>query len=157
MRSIQIGDVLPSTPLQESIPKKGSCDPRALFQGKTGILFAVPGAFTPGCSLTHLPGYITNSDQLRERGYELIVCVSVNDAYVMGAWGESLGVDDKVMLLADPDASFTKALGLEVDTGSFGGVRSKRYSMVIKDGVVTELNVEPDSFGISCSRAEALL
>ena len=154
--TIQVGDQLPSLPLQEGTPKN-THDVRELFQGKTGILVAVPGAFTPGCSLTHLPSYVNNIDQLREQGYDLVACVAVNDAFVMDAWGKAQGAEGKVIMLADPDASFTKALGLEVNAGSLGGIRSKRYSMVIKDGVVTQLNVEPDSFGTSCSLAGELL
>ena len=154
--TIQVGDQLPSLPLQEGTPKNKH-DARGLFKGKTGILVAVPGAFTPGCSVTHLPSYVNNIDQLREQGYDLVACVAVNDVFVMKAWGKAQGADGKVIMLADPDASFTKALGLEVNAGSLGGIRSKRYSMVIKDGVVTQLNIEPDSFGISCSLAGEFL
>lgn len=154
--AIQVGDQLPALSLQEGTPGTKH-NINELFQGKKGILFAVPGAFTPGCSLTHLPGYVNHSEKLREQGYELIVCVSVNDAFVMGAWGEAQGAEGKVMMLADPDASFTKALGLEVEAGALGGTRSKRYSMTVENGVVTQLNVEPDGFGISCSRAEELV
>jgi 2-Cys peroxiredoxin 5 len=154
--TIQVGDQLPSLPLQEGTPKN-THDARELFQGKTGILIAVPGAFTPGCSLTHLPSYVDNIDQLREQGYDLVACVSVNDAFVMEAWGKAQGAEGKILMLADPDAAFTKALGLEVNAGALGGIRSKRYSMVIKDGVITQLNVEPDGFGITCSLAGELL
>ena len=154
--AIKAGDQLPSFELQEGTPGNKH-DIAALFAGKTGVLFAVPGAFTPGCSLTHLPGYVQDADKLKAQGVELIVCVSVNDAFVMSAWGEAQGADGKVMMLADPDASFTKALGLHVDAGALGGVRSKRYSMLIKDGVVSELNLEPDGFGLSCSLSSQIL
>ena len=154
--SIQVGDRLPPLNLQEGTPRKIH-NMGTLFTGKKGVIFAVPGAFTPGCSLTHLPSYITSADELKAQGVDLIVCISVNDAFVMSAWGKAQGVNDKILMLADPDASYTKAIGLEVEAGSLGGMRSKRYSMVIEDGVVTKLNVEPDSFGISCSLATHIL
>lgn len=152
---VKIGDHIPSTTLQGSPGKHHNLS--ELFAGKKSILFAVPGAFTPGCSRTHLPGYLNQYDTLTAQGYDLIVCVSVNDAYVMTAWGRDQGVEGKILMLADPDASFTQTLGLEVQSGSLGGIRSKRYSMVIDDGVITQLNVEPDSFGISCSAAHQLV
>ena len=154
--SIQIGDVLPQIKVHENTPSTAH-DIAALFSGKRGILFAVPGAFTPGCSLTHLPGYIKNYDQLREAGFDLIACVSVNDAFVMSAWGEAQGAEGKVMMLADPQGQFTKAVGLDVNAAGLGGLRSKRYSMIIDDGVVTTLNLEPDGFGLTCSLAEELI
>ena len=153
---VRVGDTLPALPLQEGAITN-THDASTLFKGKKGILFAVPGAFTPGCSLTHLPSFLNRHDELKAKGYELIACVAVNDVYVMKAWGESKSADGKIAMLADPDGSFTKALGLEVNSGSLGGIRSKRYSMVIEDGVVTQLNVEPDSFGITCSAADELL
>ena len=148
--SIQVGDSLPSFALQEGTPGN-THDMAELFKGKTGVLFAVPGAFTPGCSKTHLPGYVSDFEAIKAKGVDLVVCVSVNDAFVMAAWGEAHGAEGKVTMLADPDASFTKAIGLDVNAGALGGVRSKRYSMIVKDGVVTALNVEPDGFGLSCS------
>jgi peroxiredoxin 5 len=153
---IQTGDALPSFDLQENTPatKHNTAE---LFKGKRGVLFAVPGAFTPGCSKTHLPGYVNDSDALRAKGVDLVVCVSVNDAFVMKAWGDAHGAEGKVLMLADPDASFTKALGLDVNAGALGGVRSKRYSMIIDDGVVTALNVEPDGFGLTCSLSGGVL
>ena len=153
---IQVGDPLPSVKVHESTPSNAH-DIATLFSGKRGILFAVPGAFTPGCSLTHLPGYINHSDQLREAGFELIACLSVNDAFVMSAWGEAQGVEGKVMMLADPQGHFTQAVGLDVNATGLGGLRSKRYSMIIDDGVVTTLNVEPDGFGLTCSLAKELI
>lgn len=154
--AIQVGDKLPSFQLQEGTPGT-THDIAALFAGKKGVLFAVPGAFTPGCSKTHLPGYIADADALRAKGVELVVCVSVNDAFVMAAWGEAHGAEGKVMMLADPDASFTKELGLDVNAGVLGGARSKRYSMLIEDGEVKALNLEPDGFGLTCSLSGELL
>ncbi|MBQ4864751.1 peroxiredoxin [Pseudoalteromonas sp. MMG013] len=126
-----------------------------LFAGKTVVLFAVPGAFTPTCSAAHLPGYVVLADQLKSKGVDVIACVSVNDAFVMKAWGEAHNASE-LMMLGDGDASFTKSLGLEMDTATFGGIRSQRYAMIIKDGVVTQLNVEaPKSFEVS--KAEVIL
>lgn len=126
-----------------------------LFAGKKVVLFAVPGAFTPTCSEAHLPGYVVLADQFKAKGVDLIACVAVNDAFVMKAWGEAQNASE-LMLLADGDASFTKALGLEMDTAGFGGVRSQRYAMIIDNGVVTLLNVEePKAF--EASKAEVVL
>ncbi|AQS35448.1 peroxiredoxin [Shewanella psychrophila] len=126
-----------------------------LFSGKKVVLFAVPGAFTPTCSESHLPGFVVLADQFQAKGVDIIACVSVNDAFVMKAWGEAQNASE-LMMLADGDASFTQALGLEMDTAGFGGVRSQRYAMVIDDGVVTLLNVEaPKTFEVS--KAEAVL
>ncbi|MGL4379691.1 MAG: peroxiredoxin [Vibrio sp.] len=126
-----------------------------LFAGKKVVLFAVPGAFTPTCSEAHLPGYVVLADQFKAKGVDIIACVAVNDAFVMHAWGETHNASE-LMMLADGDASFTKALGLEMDTAGFGGVRSQRYAMIIDDGVVTLLNVEtPKSFEVS--KAEVVL
>ncbi|GIU01764.1 peroxiredoxin [Shewanella morhuae] len=126
-----------------------------LFAGKKVVLFAVPGAFTPTCSEAHLPGYVVLADEFKAKGVDLIACVAVNDAFVMKAWGEAQNASE-LMMLADGDASFTKALGLEMDTAGFGGIRSQRYSMIIEDGVVTLLNVEaPNAF--EASKAEVVL
>ncbi len=126
-----------------------------LFAGKKVVLFAVPGAFTPTCSQSHLPGFVVLADQFKAKGVDIIVCVSVNDAFVMKAWGDSQNASE-VMMLADGDASFTKAIGLQVDTAGFGGIRSQRYAMVLEDGVVTDLNVEaPKMFEVS--KAEVIL
>ncbi|ELH0895990.1 peroxiredoxin [Vibrio fluvialis] len=128
---------------------------KELFAGKKVVLFAVPGAFTPTCSEAHLPGYVVQADKLKEKGADIIACVAVNDAFVMKAWGEAQNASE-LMMLADGDASFTKALGLEMDTAGFGGVRSQRYAMIIEDGVVTTLNIEaPKSFEVS--KVEAIL
>ncbi|MFT5816105.1 MAG: peroxiredoxin [Psychroserpens sp.] len=120
-----------------------------LFANKKVVMFAVPGAFTPTCSVTHLPGYVVAADELTAKGVDAIICVAVNDAFVMSAWGKAQNAEN-LMMLADGDGSYTKALGLEMDTAAFGGLRSQRYSMVIDNGVVTNLNVEkPQEFEIS--------
>lgn len=123
-----------------------------LFANKKVILFAVPGAFTPTCSAAHLPGYVVAADELRAKGVDEIMCLSVNDAFVMSAWGEAQNAEN-IMMLADGDGSYTQALGLEMETGAFGGVRSQRYSMIIDNGVVTHLNVEqPKEFEVSAAQ-----
>src|SRR5262252_3777785 len=104
------------------------------------VLFAVPGAFTPGCSKIHLPGFVANADELKAKGVDTIACIAVNDAWVMQAWGESQGVGDKILMLADGNADFTKAMGLAFDGGGIGlGVRSQRYAAIVEDGVITSL------------------
>jgi glutaredoxin/glutathione-dependent peroxiredoxin len=149
---IKVGDRVPSATLMQM--KDGGPKPvstEQLFAGKKVALFALPGAFTPTCSAKHLPGYIQKSGALKGKGVDLIACVSVNDAFVMHAWGESQGAGDKVVMLADGNGDFTRALGLEMDASKFGmGKRSQRYSMVIDNGVVTSLNVEePGAFEVS--------
>jgi glutaredoxin/glutathione-dependent peroxiredoxin len=127
-----------------------------LGSGKV-VLFAVPGAFTPTCSDFHLPSYLIRNDELKAKGVDSIVCISVNDPFVMGAWGEALQVGDQVVLLADGNGEFTRAVGLEMDGSGFGlGTRSQRYAAVIDDGVVTTLQVEPGP-GLSVSAADAIL
>ncbi|MDN3379590.1 MULTISPECIES: peroxiredoxin [unclassified Pseudoalteromonas] len=126
-----------------------------LFADKKVVLFAVPGAFTPTCSNAHLPEFVTFADKIKAKGIDAIYCVSVNDAFVMKAWGEQHNAQE-INMLADGDASFTKALGLDKDTAGFGGVRSLRYAMVIDDQTVIGLYVEQDKEFI-VSRAEAVL
>ncbi|MDK1286369.1 peroxiredoxin [Pseudoalteromonas umbrosa] len=127
----------------------------ALFANKKVVVFAVPGAFTPTCSASHLPGFVALADKIKAKGVDSIICVSVNDAFVMKAWGEAHNAE-ALLMLGDGDASFTKALGLEMDTETFGGVRSQRYAMVVENGVVTQLNVEaPKTFEVS--KAEVIL
>jgi len=153
---IKIGDTLPQTKLQQ-LTNEGSqtLDNQQLFAGKKVVMFAVPGAFTPTCSNTHLPGYVVNFDEFKGKGVDSIICLSVNDAFVMKAWGESQNAEN-LMMLADGDGAFTKALGLDSNTGAFGGLRSQRYAMLIDDGVVTVLNVEaPKKFEVS--NAETML
>ena len=114
-----------------------------IFAGKTVALFAVPGAFTPTCSAKHLPGFVEHVADFKAKGVDAIACVSVNDVFVMNAWGKDQGVGDDVIMLADGNGDFTKAIGLELDGSKFGmGPRSQRYSMIVKDGVVQTLNVE---------------
>lgn len=153
---IEQGQSLPEATLSE-LTKDGMVnhDVKELFAGKKVVLFAVPGAFTPTCSESHLPGYVVLADKLKEKGVDTIACVAVNDAFVMQAWGEAQNASE-LLMLADGDASFTKALGLEMDTGTFGGVRSQRYAMIVEDGVVTTLNVEPPK-SFEVSKAETIL
>jgi glutaredoxin/glutathione-dependent peroxiredoxin len=150
--TIKVGDKAPSVTLMQMTadgPKPVSTDD--LFAGKKVALFALPGAFTPTCSAKHLPGYIQNYDALKAKGIDTIACLSVNDVFVMGAWGTQQGAGDKVMMLADGNGDFTRAVGLEMDGSKFGmGKRSQRYSMVVEDGVVKSLNVEaPGAFEVS--------
>ncbi len=153
---IQVGDALPSATLHEGSPKN-TVDPREVLGSGRAVIFAVPGAFTPGCSKTHLPGYIEDHAALAAKGIEQIACVAVNDAFVMDAWGKAHGAEGKVRMWADPQGAFTRALGLDVDAAALGGLRSKRYALVLEDGKVTHLEVEPDGFGLTCSLATSLL
>lgn len=162
---IQIGDALPACTLMEYVEVPGDgCsigpNPVALpasLQGKTIALFAVPGAFTPTCSETHLPGFVAQADAFKAAGVDEIWCVAVNDAFVMGAWGRQQQVAGKVRMLADGDAVFAKATGLTLDlTGKGLGLRSARYSMLVRDGKVAQLNVE-NGAGLSVSDAATLL
>ncbi|XP_013149124.1 PREDICTED: peroxiredoxin-5, mitochondrial [Papilio polytes] len=155
MAPVKVGDKLPSVDLFEDSPanKVNICE---LTAGKKVVLFAVPGAFTPGCSKTHLPGYIQNADKMKSDGVGEIVCVSVNDPYVMAAWGAQHNTKGKIRMLADPSGNFVKALDLSTNLPPLGGLRSKRFSMVIQDSTVQELNVEPDGTGLSCSLADKL-
>lgn len=150
---IAVGDKIPSVDLFEDTPVN-KVNLANLAAQKKLVVFAVPGAFTPGCSKTHLPGYIAKASEIKSKGFDEIVCISVNDPFVMAAWGKEQGTDGKIRMLADPAAAFTDALGLSMDLAVLGGKRSKRYSMVLVDGVVKELNVEPDGTGLSCSLAD---
>ena len=158
MMAIQVGDKVPSTTLQhmtDSGPADISTD--EVFGGKKVVLFALPGAFTPTCSAKHLPGFVQQAEAIRAKGVDTIACLSVNDAFVMGAWGKDQGVGDKVLMLADGSADLTKALGLELDLNSRGfGLRSQRYAMIVDDGVVTAVNVEQGG-AFEVSSAEAIL
>lgn len=153
---IQIGQTIPTTTLSE-LSQTGMVNHNTdeLFANKKVVLFAVPGAFTPTCSEAHLPGYIVLADEIKAAGVDSIICVSVNDAFVMKAWGDAQNTAE-IMMLADGDASFTKALGLEMNTAGFGGIRSQRYAMVIDNGVVTHLNVE-EANQFEASKAETIL
>ena len=130
-------------------PNKVSTDD--VFKGKTVALFAVPGAFTPTCSAKHLPGFVEKADEIKAKGVDTIACLSVNDVFVMDAWGKSQNAGDDVVMLADGNGDFAKATGLVMDGTGFGmGTRSQRFSMIVKDGVVSELNVEaPGEFQVS--------
>ena len=152
---IKEGEALPNIDLFEETPAN-KVNLNQLSAGKKIIVFAVPGAFTPGCSKTHLPGYVKKAEDLKSQGISEIVCVSVNDPFVMAAWGKSHSVDGKIRMLADPGAAFTKSIDLGQDLAPLGGFRSKRYSMVVEDGQVKSLQVEPDGTGLSCSLAEAI-
>ncbi|MDG2271353.1 MAG: peroxiredoxin, partial [Halioglobus sp.] len=149
--AIQAGDKIPDCTLK-TMGDKGPQDiaTQDIFSGKKVLLFAVPGAFTPGCSLTHLPGYVVNADKIKAHGVDTIACMSVNDAFVMGAWGNDQNASE-ILMLADGNADFTAALGLELDGSGFGmGTRSQRFAMIVEDGTVSHLNVE-DGPGIDAS------
>ncbi|HVB66364.1 MAG TPA: peroxiredoxin [Acetobacteraceae bacterium] len=156
--TIKVGDTIPSMKLMQATaegPKEISTD--EVFKGKKVVLFAVPGAFTPTCSARHLPGFVQNIEALRAKGVDTVACISVNDAFVMGAWGKDQGTDGKVLMLADGSAAFAKALGLELDLMGRGmGVRSQRYALVADDGKVTHLGVEQPG-GFEVSKAESIL
>ena len=150
--TIKVGDKIPSAKLQHKT-KDGvqTITTDELFKGKKVVVFALPGAFTPTCSAKHLPGFVNNFNELKAKGVDTVACLSVNDAFVMSAWGKDQNVGDKVMMLADGNGDFTKALGLEMDASKFGmGKRSQRFSMLVDNGVVTQLNVEePGAFSVS--------
>ncbi len=156
--SIKVGDSIPSMKLNIGTadgPKEVSTDD--LFKGKKVVMFAVPGAFTPTCSVKHLPGFVQNADAFKAKGVDTVICTAVNDAFVMGVWGKDQGVGDKIVMLADGSAALTKALGLELDlTGRGVGVRSQRYALVAVDGKVTHLAVEAPG-GFEVSKAESIL
>ena len=150
--TIQVGDRIPSTTfveMTENGPEQVNSD--AYFAGRKVALFSVPGAFTPTCSAKHLPGFVEKADELKAKGIDEIACTAVNDPFVMGAWGKASGVEGKVTMLADGNGDFPKAVGLEMDGSKFGlGQRGQRFSMVVNDGVVEQLNVEaPGQFEVS--------
>ena len=157
--TIKVGDTLPDATLTEFIEVEGngcSIGPNSfhvadLVKGRKIAIFGLPGAFTPTCSAKHVPGYVANYDALRAKGVDEIWCVSVNDAFVMGAWGRDQKSGGKVRMMGDGSAEFTKKLGLELDLSARGmGVRSQRYSMLVENGVVKSLNVEaPGKFEVS--------
>jgi glutaredoxin/glutathione-dependent peroxiredoxin len=150
--TIKVGDKMPSGTLTLATkdgPQKISAD--EYFKGRKVVLFSLPGAFTPTCDAKHLPGFVERADEIRAKGVGAIACLSVNDAFVMKAWGKAQGTDGKVDMLADGNAEYTKALGLELDATGFGmGIRGQRFSMVIDNGVLKQLNIEPKGeFGVS--------
>ena len=156
--AISIGDRLPEATFTlmggEGPDQKTTAD---IFGGKKVVLFAVPGAFTPTCSKQHLPGFVENADKIKAQGIDTIACISVNDVFVMDAWGKSAGADGKVMMLADGSANFAKKIGLEMDLSERGlGVHSKRYAMIVEDGVVKALEIEDAPGSAEKSGAEAI-
>ncbi|MFQ5665000.1 MAG: peroxiredoxin [Candidatus Binatia bacterium] len=157
--AIKVGESLPLT-LKLKEMRQGRPQDVTLgdiFKGKRVVVFAVPGAFTPTCSSKHLPGFLQHAEAIKAKGVDAIVCVAVNDAFVMGAWGNAQGAGDRVRMLADGNAEFTRAVGLSLDASGFGmGTRSQRYAMIVNDGIVQELLVEPGS-GLSVSSAESVL
>lgn len=154
--SISPGEKLPSLTLKtmgENGPEEITTD--SIFDGKKVVLFALPGAFTPGCSNTHMPGFVIHADAIKAKGVDSIVCLSVNDAFVMGAWGETQNAEE-LLLVADGSCAFTSAIGMELDLTAAGlGVRSQRYAMIVVDGVVEAINLDEGT--IEKSTAEAIL
>jgi glutaredoxin/glutathione-dependent peroxiredoxin len=152
--TIQIGDRIPQATLNVLRDGVQAVNTDEIFAGKNIVLFSVPGAFTPTCSAKHLPGFVEKLEEFRKRGVE-VACMSVNDAFVMGAWAKSQDVPPELMMLADGNGAFTKSLGLEMDATAFGmGLRSKRFALYAEDGVVRKLQVEsPGEFKVSSAEA----
>ena len=157
--TINVGDKIPSVTLKQLTPEGVTeVTTDEIFRGKKVVLFAVPGAFTPACSQRHLPGYVDKAADIRAKGVDEIACVAVNDAFVMGAWGREQRTEGKVRMLADGSGDFARALGLELDLTKGGlGMRSKRYAMLIDNGIVKSLNVEAQPGQVETSGAEAML
>jgi peroxiredoxin len=154
--SIKIGDTIPDgtfTRMTDGGP--APITTREIFAGKKVVVFAVPGAFTPTCSKQHLPGYVDEYERFKARGVDTIACLAVNDVFVLDAWAKAQGASDRILMLADGNGAYTRALGLELDLSGFGmGWRSRRFSMVVVDGVVKQLNVEGGP-GVGVSGASA--
>jgi glutaredoxin/glutathione-dependent peroxiredoxin len=157
--TINVGDKIPSVTLKQLTPegvKEFTTD--EIFRGKKVVLIAVPGAFTPACSQRHLPGYVDKAADLKAKGIDEIACVAVNDAFVMGAWAKEQKAEGKVRMLADGSGDFARALGLELDLTKGGlGIRSKRYAMLVDNGVVKSLNVEAQPGQVDVSSADSML
>ncbi|HCU90162.1 MAG TPA: peroxiredoxin [Gammaproteobacteria bacterium] len=157
--TIKVGDKVP----EGGFAVMGSDGPGGvtsaeLFEGKKVVLFSVPGAFTPACSATHLPGYVANSDAIKAKGIDTVACLAVNDVFVMDAWGSSAGADGKVTMLADGNGDYTKALGLELDASGFGmGTRGLRFALIVNNGEVSHLFVEESPSEVKASSAENVL
>lgn len=155
--TIKVGDKIPEARMKimgENGPK--DITTTELFSGKKVVLFALPGAFTPTCSAAHLPGFVALADKIKAKGVDDIVCLSVNDVFVMAAWGKSQNAEE-LKMIADGNGEFTRAVGLELDGSGFGmGLRSQRYAMILEDGKVTALNVEPGP-GLEASSAEKIM
>lgn len=150
--SIQVGDKLPKATLVKATPDGPQpVDSEDYFGGRRVALFSVPGAFTPTCSARHLPGFVDKAEEMKSKGVDEVACIAVNDAFVMQAWGESAGVGGKVTMLADGNGEFARALGLTMDGSQFGlGERGQRWSAIVDDGTVEQLNVEePGAFNVS--------
>ncbi|XP_055879559.1 peroxiredoxin-5, mitochondrial-like [Biomphalaria glabrata] len=146
---VQVGDPLPNVYLYEGNPGN-AISAVDLYKGKKGVLFGVVGAFTPGCTNSHIPDYLSLHEKFKEEGY-MISCVSVNDPFVMDAWGKSTHADGKIRMLADPRGEFTIALGMDLDCKQImGGIRSQKYSLVIEDGKIQSINVDPEHTGLAC-------
>ncbi|PNJ38126.1 peroxiredoxin-5, mitochondrial isoform X1 [Pongo abelii] len=159
MAPIKVGDAIPAVEVFEGEPGN-KVNLAELFKGKKGVLFGVPGAFTPGCSKTHLPGFVEQAEALKAKGVQVVACLSVNDAFVTGEWGRAHKAEGKVRLLADPTGAFGKETDLLLDdslVSIFGNRRLKRFSMVVQDGIVKALNVEPDGTGLTCSLAPNII
>lgn len=156
--TIKVGERLPAAEFSVMTAdgaQKLSAD--SIFAGRKVVLFAVPGAFTPTCHRNHMPGFAKNVDAIKAKGVDTVACTSVNDVHVMSAWGQQSGVDGKIMMLADGSGEFARKIGLDADFSQHGmGHRSKRYSMIVDNGVVTALNVE-DKPGVNVSGADAVL
>lgn len=157
--AVKAGDTLPFDIKLKEMGEKGPQDVSVgdLFKGKKVVLFAVPGAFTPTCSMKHLPGFVEKAAEIKQKGVDEIICLAVNDAFVMGAWGDQQKAHGKVRMVADGNGEFTKALGLGLDASGFGmGQRSQRFALVAKDGKVEQVLVEPGP-GLNVSSAESVL
>ncbi len=153
---IQVGDAIPAVDITViDADGQNTVSAADYFAGKKAVLMALPGAFTPTCSEAHLPGFVVGADDIKAKGVDVIACLSVNDSFVMTAWQQAQNAE-QITMVADGNAELTKAMGLELETGTFGGTRSKRYSMIIDDGKVSQMNVEPDT-AMSVSDAKTVL
>ncbi|XP_063801042.1 peroxiredoxin-5, mitochondrial [Pseudophryne corroboree] len=154
--SIKVGDALPDVQVYNGGPGNKTSI-KEVFGNKKGVLFGVPGAFTPGCSKTHLPGYVNQAEDLKSHGVEIVACISVNDPFVVTEWGKVHGAEGKVSMLADPTGAFAKAAGLLLDKKEleelFGSTRCKRFSLIVENGKVKAVNIEEDGTGLTCSLA----
>ena len=157
--AVKVGDKVPSGSFGVMKGEgPGSVSADELFNGKKVVVFSVPGAFTPTCSKTHLPGFVKNAAAIKAKGIDTIACLAVNDVFVMDAWGKSSGAEGKVVMLADGNAAYTKALGLDLDASGFGmGTRGQRFAMVVKNGVVEKLQVEPSAGQCTISGGDSIL
>lgn len=157
--AIKVGDKMPEGSFGVMTAEgPGALSTSELFDGKKVVLFSVPGAFTPACSSQHLPGYVKQAGTLKGKGVDTIACMSVNDVFVMGAWAKDQGAGDNVTLLADGNADYTKALGLELDASGFGmGTRGQRFAIVVDNGTVSQLHVEAAASDVKESAAENIL